>query len=355
VLCGEFHKRFDPLYSDAATRIAAGALGDLSYFHAYMSQPKSQLSTFRGWLAGGGGDQGEDEDEDEDEDSGADAGASPSARPAPRPRPSGSASSDISYYLNSHHLDLLHLATSQRSRPVWVQAISARGCANAIFKAAADAQEAEKAGAAGTASGSGSDSSTSASSRPPVDIEDTITITVQYAHGEGAWAPTTAVGAAGPLPSDADGFGVGVFTSSWIAPRSCVHSQQRFHFLGTRGEIAIDQARRGYEAAVDAAADPSAAPGPAGLQSLNPLFMRLTPSACGRFVGQSGYGYRSFEHFVEAARGLPSLALAPLARVADAAVLYTTAVLEAARDSLDQGNRKVTLVFDQQRRPIRLE
>jgi len=297
VICGEFHKRFDPLYADAVARISSGGLGDLSYFHAYMSQPKSQLQTFRGWLVGG----------------------------------QGKAPSDISYYLNSHHLDVLHLATSGRSRPVWVQALSARGCANGIFNGAADA-------------------TATANAAPRVDIEDTITVTVQYAHGEGDWTAASTPGA-GPAPSDADSFGVGVFTSSWIAPRSSVHSQQRFHFLGTRGEINVDQAHRGYEAAMDPApGQPSL-----GALSLNPLFMRYTPSADGRFVGQQGYGYRSFEHFVEAARGLRSSALSPLARLGDSAVLYTTAVLEAARKSLDEGNRKVVVVFDDQRRPVRLE
>ena len=72
-------------------------------------------------------------------------------------------------------------------------------------------------------------------------------------------------------------------------------------------------------------------------------------------MGQQGYGYRSFEHFVEAARGLRSSALSPLALLQDHAVLYTTAVLQAARMSLDADNKKVHIKYDEQRRPISCE
>ena len=43
----EVHKRWDPIYSDARDRIRQ--LGDCSFFNSYMSQPKSQLVTFRAW------------------------------------------------------------------------------------------------------------------------------------------------------------------------------------------------------------------------------------------------------------------------------------------------------------------
>merc|ERR1712014_190085 len=65
VLCvAELHKRFDPIYTDARDRIRK--LGPFSYYSAYMSQPKHQLETFKAWAG---------------------------------------KSSDISYYLNSHHID----------------------------------------------------------------------------------------------------------------------------------------------------------------------------------------------------------------------------------------------------------
>ncbi len=47
------------------------------------------------------------------------------------------------------------------------------------------------------------------------------------------------------------------------------------------GEINVDQAHRGYSMADDAA----------GYRSVNPLFMKYTPTD-GKFSGQTGYGYR---------------------------------------------------------------
>merc|ERR1719284_300679 len=45
--------------------------------------------------------------------------------------------------------------------------------------------------------------------------------------------------------------GTGIYTSSWIAPKSDVHSQQRFFYMGQGGEINIDQAHRGYNMSID--------------------------------------------------------------------------------------------------------
>ena len=44
-LAVEYHKRFDPIYSDARNR--ARGLGPFSYFYSYMAQPKVQLDTFK--------------------------------------------------------------------------------------------------------------------------------------------------------------------------------------------------------------------------------------------------------------------------------------------------------------------
>jgi D-galacturonate reductase len=41
------NQRFDPVYSDAKAR--AETLGEFNFFSAWMSQPKSQLETFRAW------------------------------------------------------------------------------------------------------------------------------------------------------------------------------------------------------------------------------------------------------------------------------------------------------------------
>ena len=41
----EYHKRFDPIYSDARSRIST--FGAFNHFSSYMAQPKQQLDTFR--------------------------------------------------------------------------------------------------------------------------------------------------------------------------------------------------------------------------------------------------------------------------------------------------------------------
>lgn len=78
----EHHKRYDPAYADA--RYKAQNLGDFNYFYSYMSQPKSQLETFKAWAG---------------------------------------VDSDISYYLNSHHIDICDSMVSSRGyTPVKVSA-----------------------------------------------------------------------------------------------------------------------------------------------------------------------------------------------------------------------------------------
>jgi D-galacturonate reductase len=106
--------------------------------------------------------------------------------------------------------------------------------------------------------------------------------------------------------------------------------------MGTRGEVTVDQAHRGYSLATDIA----------GHASLNPLFMKYAPSD-GRFAGQAGYGYRSIEAFIEAAAAISSSGARPAdydATLATAsATRTTTAILEAGRRSLDAGGRRVIL------------
>ena len=234
----EVHKRWDPIYADAKDRLRD--LGDFSFFHSYMSQPKSQLDTFRAWAG---------------------------------------KSSDISYYLNAHHIDFMVWAVSGFARPTVVHASAATGVAEA----------------------SG------------LPTEDTITLTVDWKN----------------FPSGNNG--TAIYTASWIAPRSDVHSQQRFYYMGQRGEVTVDQAHRGYSLATDAS----------GFASVNPLFMKYTPDSRGMFAGQSGYGYRSIEAFVEAARRIrdgdadAASFRNQLATAQD--TLLVTAILEAGRRSLDSG------------------
>lgn len=96
VMC-EVHKRWDPMYADARDRIQVGAapvlagrggaltvacgqseLGEFSHLSSYMSQPKHQLQTFKSWAG---------------------------------------RASDISYYLNSHHIDFHEVSVTT---PCWV-------------------------------------------------------------------------------------------------------------------------------------------------------------------------------------------------------------------------------------------
>jgi D-galacturonate reductase len=249
VLVGvEMHKRFDPMYADACDR--ARSYGDLSFMSSYMSQPKSQLTTFQAWAG---------------------------------------RSSDISYYLNSHHVDWLVWMMQGRGRPIWISGVAATGVAEAELG---------------------------------VKAEDTITLTVQWEN----------------LPSGH--LGTSIHTASWIAPKSDVHSQQRFFLMGQRGELQIDQAHRGYNTATP----------DTGYTSLNPLFMRYTPSD-GRFVGQDCYGYRSIEQFIDAALSInrehtnPEAFDPTLPTVAQ--TLQTTAILQAGRLSLDNHNMPILLHYEE--------
>lgn len=52
-------------------------------------------------------------------------------------------------------------------------------------------------------------------------------------------------------------------------------------YFEQKGEVNVDQAHRGYNMASDEA----------GYRSVNPLFMKYTPTD-GKFSGQLGYGYR---------------------------------------------------------------
>lgn len=154
-----------------------------------------------------------------------------------------------------------------------------------------------------------------------------------------------------------------MYTASWAAPKSDVHSQQRFFYMGHSGEVRVDQAHRGYTAATDAG----------GFASCNPLFMKYTANPKGEFVGQNGYGYKSIEAFVMAVKaireGRATVAQfdSELATIGASAVLtspeygkidscvhalsptgttyQTTAILEAGRRSLDAGGVPFQLVY----------
>ncbi|SPO19821.1 probable NAD binding Rossmann fold oxidoreductase [Ustilago trichophora] len=264
VLCMvEHHKRFDPAYADARQR-ARDELGDINYFYSYMSQPKNQLETFKAWA-------GRD--------------------------------SDISYYLNSHHIDICLWMTQGRAIPTRVTASAS----------------------AGIATSKGCVQST----------EDTITLLVDFS----ILNPTTQTVETGKRAT-------AVFTASWSAPQGAgVHSEQHFHFVGTSGETRINQARRGYQFTVE-----NNAQGVTGgsCTDYNPFYMRYTPDAEGYFAGQHGYGYISLENFVTACTRINKGERKAqdfdvvLPTIKD--TVLTTAILEAGRRSLDD-KKTVEIVF----------
>ena len=258
----EHHKRFDPAYADA--RYRAAKLGDFNYFYSYMSQPKSQLATFSSWA-------GKD--------------------------------SDISYYLNSHHIDICEwLVSSSGWRPTLVRASSSLGIAHS----------------------------------EPINCvsgtEDTITLLVDWTH-----------------PSKPNSRATAIFTASWTAPQNAgVHSQQHFHYIGTSGEINVNQAKRGYEVTSDS----SSAPSDAGPHWYNPFYVPYAPNENGEFAGQSGYGYVSFEKFIDAVAAL-NAGTATLDDLDNRGkktlptlgnTVMTTAILEAGRRSLDGNGKRVEIV-----------
>ncbi|KND93410.1 putative oxidoreductase YdgJ, partial [Tolypocladium ophioglossoides CBS 100239] len=249
----EHHKRFDPAYSDA--RFKAKALGDFNYFYAYMSQPKYQLETFKSWAG---------------------------------------RESDISYYLNSHHVDICDSMVRQLGYlPVKVSASSSKGVATSL--GCVD------------------------------ETEDTISLLVTWQRRD-----------------DASKRAVGVYTASWTAPqRAGVHTNQYFHYLASGGEIRVDQARRGYDVADDAAGQ---------LQWFNPFYMRYAPDEDGNFNGQTGYGYISLEKFVDGCRAVNSGAEKPEDLDAKGLptlgnTIATTAILEAGRRSIDEA-REVAIAVE---------
>ncbi|PWN44419.1 NAD(P)-binding protein [Ceraceosorus guamensis] len=248
VLCMvEHHKRWDPVYADAKDK--CNGLGDLQFFSAYMSQPKTQLKTFKSWAG---------------------------------------VDSDISYYLNSHHVDILLWFTKARALPVRVTASASRGVATD----------------AGCADGT----------------EDTITLLVDFGN----------LDAQDELRADSRG--TAVFTASWAAPKGAgVHSEQNFHYIGQRGEIKVDQAHRGYSVLPE---DDGT-----GTQYVNPFYMKYSPDAEGHFDGQNGYGYRSIADFCRACSSInQGRSVSQYDHIMPTIhdTVLTTAILDAGRRSLDE-------------------
>ena len=111
-----------------------------------------------------------------------------------------------------------------------------------------------------------------------MDTEDSITLTVTWQN------------------MNDNSFGTAVYTSSWVASRSDPHLQQRFFYMGTKGEINIYQAQRGY----------TLVPEYKAFSIVNPLFMKYMPTN-GKFSGKGSYSVKSFDNFVDAVNVVPNL------------------------------------------------
>lgn len=194
--------------------------------------------------------------------------------------------------MNSHHIDMHVWAMEQRARCVSARAVASNGVV------------AEK-----------------MLSRP---CEDTITITA-------VWESLSSTKSQGHA----------VYTASWTAAKADVHSQQRFFCLMEKGEVTVDQCHRGYTVASDESN---------GLQSHNPLYIRNVPDTKGRYCGQAGYGYVSFERFVRACNEINAGWRKPEDFDGELptgnTTLLVTALLEAGRRSLDEGGRDVKFIYE---------
>jgi len=117
------------------------------------------------------------------------------------------------------------------------------------------------------------------------------------------------------------------------------HSLFLFSFMGTKGEITVDQAHRGACVSTDRK----------GYASINPLFMKYTPTN-GMFSGQGSYGVKSFENFIDACAQINAGNSKPsdyddgsLATVHT--TMQGTAILEAGRNSLDMDGRPIDILY----------
>lgn len=121
----EHHKRYDPAYSDARGKYSCESnrtahsvqlnksgraldLGEFNFFSAWMSQPKSQLETFRAW-----------------------AGKDSDIRFVGLPLylRASTHQGQISYYLSSHHIDICAWMLQDKAYPTRVIASAATGIA----------------------------------------------------------------------------------------------------------------------------------------------------------------------------------------------------------------------------------
>jgi len=210
----------------------------MSYFTAYMSQPKIQLETFKVSTR----------HPHERRHASFDALILPTShlRRCLLPRCCccvglqawAGLSSDISYYLNSHHVDFSEWVWGDKSRCVrgWPTAehgpYSATTHAGMVQSAPhllppSPPLHCRPVRVVATAA---SGVAEKALGRP---CEDTISL-------HATWQNVTSGSTASAS-----------YTASWIAPPTDVHTQQRFFAMSHGGEVTVDQAHRGYSVSTD--------------------------------------------------------------------------------------------------------
>lgn len=153
---------------------------------------------------------------------------------------------------NSHHVDIFDWYVRGRARPIKVTASASEGIAESL----------------GCQAGT----------------EDTITLLVE--------CELLNESTGSPLPGQR---ATAIFTASWTAPSGAgVHSEQGFHYVGTKGEAKVNQSRRGYMLVREDGQGQGAS------ADINPFYMLYSADLDGHFAGQNGYGYRSLELFTRA-------------------------------------------------------
>lgn len=259
LLMVEYHKRWDPVYRDALERLTICPTTDaVSYFYSWMSQPKRQVTgAFSQHLH----------------------------------------STDINFYLNSHHVDFHCLVMKRLGYvPISVSAVGSNGILNKndFIK----------------------------SNHPSIHDSITLLVTFKRKKNSGLIEETCAA----------------VYSAAWSSPdASPVYSAQEWHALANGVEIRVNQGRRGYEIANDKTDS---------FSFVNPLFFRYGRDEKGNFDGEFCYGYKILEDFILACHSInnhinnsPLDSKFPL--LTNEECLWTTMILEGGQRSLAHAGKLI--------------
>ena len=92
-----------------------------------------------------------------------------------------------------------------------------------------------------------------------------------------------------------------------------------------------------------------------GLKYINPLYMSYVKDHLGNYDGHHGYGYKSFEAFVNTVHQINNGQLTttnPQHLPTLQRTMYVTGILEAGRLSLDNNNTKVDILYSDKDKPL---